>query len=195
MQWETSHRLHVEFCPTTYSRIMGRSKERKDLKGRRGPGRKTKKQSEPGLPSSVAESNKSDPVLDVKHGKVGGRIKQRVRKRALLLAAAKAARDEHIRRKQERRKRAAVIKGSSSNEEWDTEVVFGENVKNPPVFSDETNKSWLKPVKSILKSPGQPSPKTAKKVRVSLGKQDLLSGGSDGNSSDQGKCKVSVIVL
>lgn len=174
---------------------MGRFRERKDLEGRRGPGRKAKKQSGPGLPLSVAESSKSDSGLDVKHGKVGGRIKQRARKRALILAAAKAAREEHIRRKRVRQERAEVIKGSSSNEPSDTEMVLSENIQNPPVFSDETSKSWLKPVRSILKSPGQPSPRTAKKVRVSLAKQVFLSGGSDGNSSVEGTCLIIYIQI
>lgn len=166
---------------------MGRYKERQELKGRRGPGRKAKKQSEPGLPVSLLGDTNGDPALGVKQGKIGGRIKQRARKRELLLAAAKAAKEELKIRKQEKRRRSVVTTGNSFPKESGTGGAVDGNAA-PSVEFIDSNKSWLKPVKSILKSPGQPSP--AKKVRVCLGKLDVLDGASDGHSSEEGcKCK------
>ncbi len=56
---------------------MGRKKDWKEL-GTRGPGRKARKQQAPVLPPHLKEE---EPALGVK--RVGGRIKQRGKKRAL----------------------------------------------------------------------------------------------------------------
>ncbi len=90
---------------------MGRIKEKKELKDRRGPGRKARKQTAPKIVS------REDGLGVKKEGHVGGRIKQRARKRALM-AAAKAAYEEKIRKKKEKQKKVLA----------------------------EYNKSWLKPI-------------------------------------------------
>lgn len=128
---------------------MGRIKERKELKDRRGPGRKARKQAAPAIPSP-------EDALGVKQGQVGGRIKQRARRRSKLITAAKAAREEMARKKQERRKSVKSLEEEAP--------ILVEGADRPVGYSDD-NQKWLKP---IIKS----------------GKQDLLDGGSDGNSTD-----------
>ena len=156
---------------------MGRIKEKKDLQGRRGPGKKAKKQSDPSLPPSLSErSSEESNLKSVKQGRVGGRIKQRARRRARLIAAVKATREEASHRKREKQKTKKEISLPSLSDA-------------PPVpavshgFSDE-NQKWLKP---ILKSPAATTGKSPKRVQISVDKRDLLSGGSDGNSSEEGR--------
>lgn len=62
---------------------MGR-KNWKEFVSEKGPGRKARKQGNPELPLQVQEQDKS--VKKVKTGAVGGRIKQRARKRASVTA-------------------------------------------------------------------------------------------------------------
>ena len=79
---------------------MGRKKDWSEL-GKRGPGRKAKKQQAPELPSHLVEK---EEVLGVRK-KLGGRIKQRRRKRALR----EAVRATELERKGEQK--AAAKKG------------------------------------------------------------------------------------
>jgi len=143
---------------------MGRLKDRSELKGKRGPGRKSKKQSDPSLPPLVVEKISKENGLGVKSGRVvGGKIRQRHARKARFLAAVTAMRDES--KKKSRRK------SKPEAEEIDytpPEVIGG--------FSDE-NRQWLKP---ILKSPGT---KSNKKKRVSISKK-TLEADSDGSSSE-----------
>ncbi len=82
--------------------VMGRKKDLNEL-GKRGPGRKSKKQKPPQLPAHLKE--KEDAAhLGVKK-KLGGRIKQRAKKRAFKVAM-KAVESE----KKERRKASVKVK-------------------------------------------------------------------------------------
>ena len=161
---------------------MGRIKEKKDLQGRRGPGKKAKKQSDPSLPPSLSERSSDVANLkSVKQGGVGGRIKQRARRRARLIAAVKATREEASHRKREKQKAKSEISLPSPADTHSVPVM-------PHGFSDE-NQTWLKP---ILKSPAVTPGKSPKRVKIPADKRDLLSGGSDGNSSEEGKCALSL---
>ncbi len=127
---------------------MGRIKERKELKDKRGPGRKARKQKVPDIPNPAGRED----GLGVKEGRVGGRIKQRARKRALVLAAVKAVREEKIHKKKGKKK--AV----------EEEV--------PLLIEAPATPKWLKP---IVKSPGSVS---KKKGSVSFSQDLLSDGNS-----------------
>lgn len=144
---------------------MGRIKDRNELKGRRGPGRKARKQADPSLPVFAG----LEEGLGVKQGRVGGKIKQRARRRARLLAAAKAAREEMILQKSRKHKTAQMSTDKSPNS-------CVADVAHSAAYSDE-NRTWLKP---IIKSPGSTTGNAKKKVTIV---QALL---SDGNSSEEG---------
>lgn len=64
---------------------MGRVKDFKEL-GKKGPGRKARKQGDPSMPAAV-KNLKTGSVGKIKK-KLGGRIRQRTKKRLLNLATA-----------------------------------------------------------------------------------------------------------
>ena len=66
---------------------MGRVKDFKQL-GKKGPGRKARKQGDPSIPAALREDKKTDKVKK----KLGGRIRQRTKKRLLNLAVAASTR-------------------------------------------------------------------------------------------------------
>ena len=153
---------------------MGRHKDLKELRGKRGRGRKLKKQGNPKLPSALEAIVTETSARGVK-AKTGGRIKQRVRKRAARMAILKALHKEKSRRKAS--KRNELVESMSDDE--------AARVVEP--FSDE-NQSWLMPAKPMLRLKDENRRK--KKQNTSVKKVDLLEGGSDGNSSEeeQGTC-------
>ena len=156
---------------------MGRYKDLRELRGKRGHGRKAKKQEDPALPPTIKASTET-PVPRVKSN-VGGRIKQRVRKRAARMAMLKAMQREMIKMRAPKKREA---RESSSNEEGE-EVSAAESAENVAApFSDE-NQLWLTPAKSSVRS--KDSSEAKPKKRVSFVAADLLEGGSDGNGSEQ----------
>lgn len=100
---------------------MGRKKDWKEL-GKRGPGRKARKQQPPELPAHLRE--KDEAPLGVK--KLGGRIKQRARRRAVR-EAVKAMETE---RKGE--VKAAAKKGKKNKEKRKERVEEGNCFVNLP---------------------------------------------------------------
>lgn len=155
---------------------MGRYKDLRELRGKRGQGRKSKKQADPTLPPETGAS--SDASVPRIKSKVGGRIKQRVRKRAARMAMLKALQREKNKRRASKNSKA----NESSSAGEDEEVLCAESAEHMAVpFSDE-NQSWLTPAKSSVRS--KDSSETKPKKRVSFMKVDLLEGGSDGNGSE-----------
>lgn len=156
---------------------MGRYKDLRELRAKRGHGRKAKKQADPALPPTLkARAETSVPRVK---SKVGGRIKQRVKKRAARMAMLKAMQREKNKRRAS--KKSEVREDSSDGEgEEISGAESAENVTLP--FSDE-NQLWLTPAKSSVKSKDSSKAKTKK--RVSFMKTDLLEGGSDGNGSEE----------
>lgn len=170
---------------------MGRYKDLRELRGKRGHGRKAKKQADPALPSTLKASAKT-PIPRVK-SKVGGRIKQRVRKRAVRMAMLKAVQREKNKRRAS--KKSETREDSSDDEE--EEISDTESAKNVAMpFSDE-NQSWLTPAKSSVRS--KDSSEAKPKKRVSFMKTDLLEGGSDGNGSEEEEgimiAKINIIII
>lgn len=156
---------------------MGRHKDRKELQGKRGPGRKSKKQGDPKLPSALSDQSSSSP-LGVLKMKYGGHFKQRAKKREAKKAAVKALQLEHARRKSEKKKRKEASEAA-------VEAV------SAPLFTDD-NQDWLKPVegkktkKSKRKETDHQEDTKLTKKKIESRKQDLLEGGSDGNGSEDG---------
>ena len=162
---------------------MGRYKDLKELRGKRGLGRKARKQADPQLPPQVLEGEAESPIPKVK-SKIGGRIKQRARKKAARMAMLKA-----VQRKRSKRRAVKTdelkTSGDGSDQTSGDEASIGRSTLQP--FSDE-NQSWLIPAQSAAKKEG----KARSKKSVSFKKSDLLEGGSDGNSSEEeekGTCK------
>ena len=157
---------------------MGRYKDLRELRGKRGHGRKAKKQADPALLSTLKKASAETSVPRVK-SKLGGRIKQRVRKRSARMAMLKAM-------QREKNKKRALKKGEAregSSDDKGEEVSGAESAENVAMpFSDE-NQSWLTPAKSLVRSKDSSEAKTKK--RVSFMKADLLEGGSDGNGSEE----------
>ena len=79
---------------------MGRKKDLKEL-GKRGPGRKAKKQPQPPV---LPGTEKEERLLKVKKG-VGGRIKQRARRRVTKLAAMALEREQRRKKAGGRKKK------------------------------------------------------------------------------------------
>lgn len=166
---------------------MGRHKDRKELQGKRGPGRKTKKQRDPKLPSVLLDQDSSSS-LGVLKRTLGGHSKQRAKKRAAKKAAVKALQLEHAQKKSEKKK-GKVMSGTADEP-------LDESVPSAPLFTDE-NQTWLKPVrektakkKKLKEADHQEKDKVIKKKKKKKKKvskkQDLLEGGSDGNESEDG---------
>ena len=156
---------------------MGRYKDLRELRGKRGHGRKAKKQADPALPPTLkAGAETSVPRIK---SKLGGRIKQRVRKRSVRMAMLKAMQRE--KNKKRASKKSEAREGSSDDE--GEEVSGAESAGNVAMpFSDE-NQLWLTPAKSSVRSKDSSEAKTKK--RVSFMKADLLEAGSDGNGSEE----------
>ena len=163
---------------------MGRYKELKDLRGKRGQGRKAKKQSDPNLPSIIEA--KVDTSVPKVSSKLGGRIKQRLRKRAAKINMLKALQEERLKRKASKKNQLTKNVGKSEREETLGEGVSLEFGTLP--FSDE-NQSWLTPAKAAATA--KDKKKMKNKGKIMTKKVDLLDGGSDGNGSededDEGK--------
>ena len=157
---------------------MGRYKDLKELRGKRGLGRKARKQADPQLPRQVLEGQAKSPVPKVT-SKIGGRIKQRARKKATRMTMLKAMQREKNKRRAA--KRDELKTSDDGNEQTSDEEVplLVERISLP--FSDE-NQSWLKPTKSASK---KEEGKAKSKKSVSFKKVDLLEGGSDGNGSEE----------
>ena len=158
---------------------MGRYKDLKELRGKRGLGRKARKQADPQLPHQILEGEAKSPVPKVK-SKIGGRIKQRARKKAARMAMIKAMQREKSKRRAAK-KDELKTSGDGNEQSSDDEVpLLVERISQP--FSDE-NQSWLKPAK--LPAAKKKDGKTKSKKSVSFKKVDLLEGGSDGNGSEE----------
>ena len=156
---------------------MGRYKDLRELRGKRGHGRKAKKQTDPTLPPTVEA--KTEMSVPRAKSKLGGRIKQRVRKRAARVAMLKAMQRKRNKKRASIRKKE-IRKDSSGEGEKISGDESAENVAMP--FSDE-NQSWLTPAKLLVRSKDSSEAKAKKKV--SFKKVDLLEGGSDGNGSEE----------
>lgn len=158
---------------------MGRYKDLKELRSKRGHGRKAKKQTDPALPPKIKARSTDKPVVPRIKSNLGGRIKQRVRRRAARMAMLKAMQREKI-KERESKKIEARVESSDDEGEETSDAESAENVPLP--FSDE-NQLWLTPAKSSvrLKNSSEAKPKK----RVSFMEADLLEGGSDGNGSEE----------
>ena len=134
---------------------MGRKKDLSEL-GKRGPGRKAKKQQPPELPARVKER----ASLGVK--KLGGRSRLRSKRRAAKLAAkvVQVVQEEQRRRGKKLPKVADLEEVQIERSKQEKRPEDPEDLQ-PPIFSDE-NFSWLKPV-------------DGKKVRV----EDILATNDD----------------
>ena len=158
--------------------MMGRYKDLKELRSKRGHGRKAKKQTDPALPLTI-KASADKPVVPRIKSYLGGRIKQRVRRRAARMAMLKAMQREKI-KKRESKKIEARVESSDDEGEGTSDAESAENVPLP--FSDE-NQLWLTPAKSSVRS--KDSSEAKPKKRVSFMEADLLEGGSDGNGSEE----------
>lgn len=157
---------------------MGRYKELKELRGKRGLGRKIKKQSDPELPAVLRASTEKS-VSRVK-SKLGGRIKQRMRKRTARMAMLKAFQRGRNERKSSKKNELSKSMGYSGREAEPGGEMALENMAQP--FSDD-NQSWLKP--AVFTETGLNKKKSKNKETVSAKKTSLLDGGSDGNGSEE----------
>ena len=158
---------------------MGRYKDLRELRRKRGHGRKVKKQADPTLPPKIKVGTETPAVPKVESSKLGGRIKQRVRKRAATRAMLKAMQRERN-KKRVSHKSEARVGGSDEEGEETSDAESAENVPMP--FSDE-NQLWLTPAKSSVRSEDSSEAKTKK--RVCFVQADLLEGGSDGDGSEE----------
>ena len=157
---------------------MGRYKDLKELRSKRGHGRKAKKQTDPALPPKIKAST-DKPVVPRIKSNLGGRIKQRVRRRAARMAILKAMQREKIKERKSKKIEARVESSDDEGEET-SDAESAENVPLP--FSDE-NQLWLTPAKSSVRL--KDSSEAKPKKRVSFMEADLLEGGSDGNGSEE----------
>lgn len=160
------------------SKVMGRYRELKELRGKRGQGRKMKKQGDPTLPPVLQD--KPDSSVPKVKSKIGGRIKQRVRKRTARMAMLKALQKEKGRVKAAKKSKITEKMEDDMDQELSGGKVSMEGVAAPK-FSDE-NQSWLMHAKSTaVRSKDKSKTKSKKKAK----KVDLLDGGSDGNGSNE----------
>ncbi len=155
---------------------MGRVKDFKEL-GKKGPGRKGRKQGDPGL-EGVFEK-----IAEPSEGKItkktGGRIKQRIRQRELKKVA-----NEMVKGKGKKDKTRKIKKTEGDNETIDDEDQMEAMEFLPDDMLDEggivgftdDNQKWLKPKKE--------------KKQKSSGKKKSkpIDGGSDGIDSED-DCK------
>lgn len=121
---------------------MGRKKDVKEL-SKRGPGRKAKKQQPPELPVGLKGAEASLKTTKV----TGGRIKQRVRRRAAK-AAMRAFEIEQKQQARSKRKKMALSARPDESINSKVGVAVKRNSaksRRPQLFSDD-NQSWLKPV-------------------------------------------------
>lgn len=123
---------------------MGRKKDVKEL-SKRGPGRKAKKQHPPELPVGLKGAEASVRTTKA----VGGRIRQRARKRAAI-AAMRVFEAEEKRQTKGRRKKTALSAQPCEAGESDDKTAAAVKRKSaktrrPQLFSDD-NQDWLKPV-------------------------------------------------
>ena len=116
---------------------MGRKKDLNEL-GKRGPGRKAKKQQPPELPVRLKEKDS----IGIK--KLGGRIRQRSKRRAVKLAA-KVMQAEQKRNGKKKLFKATDVEEMRIESSKQEERPESPEDLQPLVFSDE-NLSWLRPV-------------------------------------------------
>lgn len=157
---------------------MGRYKDLKELRGKRGQGRKAKKQADPQLPAQVLEGDTEAPIPKVK-SKIGGRIKQRARKKAARMAMLKAMRREISKKRAIKKSELKEAVRGDEGEQTSCDKQLVKQLAQP--FSDD-NQSWLIPAKSTKKEKDK---KAKSKKNGSFKKVDLVDGGSDGNSSEK----------
>ena len=134
---------------------MGR-KNWKEFVSEKGPGRKAKKQGDPELPLQLQEQDKH--VKKVKSGAVGGRIKQRARKRASVAALAKASKQG--------------AKGSRSKEKY----AAVPPPPPPPMEEEEEEEEMMTGLEADVEEAPAHSPSHDPI------KMELFKGGSDGSS-------------
>ena len=143
---------------------MGRLslKELKELKKRRGAGRKSRKQGDP------TARKETSPSEQRPHKTVGGHVRQRLVKRSKLAALReKSGHVKRGRRKEPKASEEEKEEGRRASESGsgggDDDITIGVTTDNPVVagYSDE-NKAWLTP------------------VAKGRGQTDLLASGSDG---------------
>ena len=177
--WDVNQNTRTPISHNDRPRVdvsMGRVKDFKEL-GKRGPGRKSKKQSDPGL-EGVFE--KTVEVVGKIKKKTGGRIKQRIRKRVLKKVA-----NEVVKGKKERKRKKNDSETVDEDEQMEMMEFLPEDLNNVDKeeseegvvssgFTDD-NQTWLKPKKEKKKKLG-----TGKKK-----KSTVTNGGSDGE--DDGK--------
>lgn len=109
---------------------------------KKGPGKKTKKQGDPDLPLKLREEDKKIKKVQLS-GTLGGRIKQRARKRDVKLALTRAVKEEVYKK---RSKKPKVIlsksKKSKGSEIPPTNKKIKIHVKkNESILSDGSNGS------------------------------------------------------
>ena len=151
---------------------MGRKKDVKEL-SKRGPGRKAKKQRPPELPVDLKGAEASVKTTKT----IGGRIRQRARKR-VAKAAMRAFEAEQKRQAKGRKKKTALSAQPSEAIESDGKTGAAAKRKSaktrrPQLFSDD-NQSWLKPV-------------TPKVVLSKRYKEGAISDGSEEDKEWMGK--------
>lgn len=157
---------------------MGRYQELKELRGKRGLGKKIKKQSDPELPAALRVSTEKS-VSKVK-SKLGGRIKQRMRKRAVRMGMLKSFQRERSERKASKKNKLNKSTVDSGSEEEPGGGLALKSVAQP--FSDD-NQSWLKPAE--FTEAGLNKKKSKREDTVSAKKTALFDGGSGGNGSEK----------
>ena len=162
------------------SQEMGRYKELKELRGKRGLGRKIKKQSDPEMPDALRASAEKS-VSKVK-SKLGGRIKQRMRKRTARMAMLKTFQRGRSERKASKKNKLSKTTVDSGSEEEPGGELALESVAQS--FSDD-NQSWLKP--AVFTEAGLNKKKSKREDTDSAKKTALFDGGSDGNGSEEGE--------
>ena len=155
---------------------MGRVKDFKDL-GRKGPGRKSRKQPDPDIPAVLRQAQEKSSGKVTK--KVGGHVRQRAKRRIVNIAREKAT-----------KKSKEIEKQSHEDVEGEEEAMdipeFLEedlqDIGSVEPFTDD-NQSWLKPVIEKKKTKKKEVEKKAKKQAV----LNLLGGSDGGSSDDEGK--------
>lgn len=134
---------------------MGR-KNWKESFSQRGPGRKSRKQGDPELPPKLQDQGKGVERTKTA-SELGGRIKQRARKRAVKSATAKALRQG-----------AKRVKAKDAG---------GDYTSVPPPPAESAPAAKKRNASSILKSSTKKKSSAQKQVKISLFKD-----GSDGSS-------------
>lgn len=154
---------------------MGRVKDFKDL-GRKGPGRKSRKQQDPEIPVALRQTQEKGSGKVTK--KVGGHVRQRTKRRIVKTVRDKAAKKSKEIEKQSHED----IKGEE--EAMDIPEFLEEDLQDNPVeaFTDD-NQTWLKPVIEKKKTKIKEGNKKTKKQTA----LNLLGGSDGGSSDDEGK--------